>query len=217
MAVVGGETAVVPDLLSSDAGGGMDLVGMAAGICSKDDLVLGNKIERTDMIFGVASSGIHSNGLTLARKILLKKHSIRERVGSLGRTVGEELLEPTRIYVKPVLEALRRTEIHGIAHITGGGFAKLDRIVSQAKLGADLNSFPSTPEIFKLIQKEGRVDDSEMYRTFNMGVGMITIGPARNTDRIIRIFKKHGQDAFPLGKVSTRRGIRVEGVGRLTS
>ena len=217
MAVVGGETAVVPDLLSSEAGGGMDLVGMAAGICSKAQLVLGDKIEKTDTILGVASSGIHSNGLTLARKTLLRRHSLRERVQSLGRSIGEELLEPTRIYVKPVLEALRRTEIHGLAHITGGGFAKLDRIVSQAKMGADLNGFPSTPEVFRLIQKEGRVDNSEMYRTFNMGVGMILICPARKVDRIIRIFNKHDQDAFPMGKVSSKRGIWVQGLGRLTS
>src|SRR5260370_8034872 len=217
VAVVGGETAVVAEVLSSDYGGGMDLVGMAAGICSKDQLVLGDRIEKTDVILGVASSGIHSNGLTLARKILLRRHSLREKVHSFGRSVGEELLEPTRIYVKPVLEALRRTEIHGLAHITGGGFAKLDRIVSQAKMGADLNNFPSTPEVFRLIQKEGRVDDSEMYRTFNMGVGMILICPVRNSDRIIRIFKKHGQDAFPLGKVSSKKAIWVQGLARLTS
>ena len=217
MAVVGGETAVVPDLLSSESGGGMDLVGMAAGICSKDQLVLGDRIEKTDVILGVASSGIHSNGLTLARKILLRKHSLHEKVHSFGRSVGEELLEPTRIYVKPVLEALRRTEIHGLAHITGGGFAKLNRIVSQAKVGADLNGFPPVPEVFNVIQKEGRVDNSEMYRTFNMGVGMILICPGRKSDRIIRIFKKHGQDAFLLGKVSSEKGVQVESVGKLTS
>src|SRR5881296_1612572 len=217
MAVVGGETAVVPDLLSSEAGGGIDLVGMAAGICSRHQLVLGDKIEKTDMILGVASSGIHSNGLTLARKILLRRHSLHEKVHSFGRSVGEELLEPTRIYVKPVLEALRRTEIHGLAHITGGGFAKLNRIVSQAKVGADLNGFPPVPEVFNVIQKEGRIDNSEMYRTFNMGVGMILICPGRKSDRIIRIFKKHGQDAFLLGKVSSEKGVQVESVGKLTS
>jgi phosphoribosylformylglycinamidine cyclo-ligase len=216
MAVIGGETAVVPDLLSSEPGGGMDLVGMAAGICTKDQLVLGDGIERHDVLVGVASSGIHSNGLTLARKILLKRHSLREKVEALGRSVGEELLEPTRIYVKPVLEALERTEIHGIAHITGGGFAKLDRIMSQAKLGADLNRFPPVPEVFGLIQKEGRVDDSEMYRTFNMGVGMILISPTKQADRIIRIFKKHGFDSFLVGRASSSKGIRAEGVGMLT-
>ncbi len=216
MAVVGGETAVVPDLLSSEPGGGMDLVGMAAGICAKDRLVLGDGIEREDVLVGVASSGIHSNGLTLARKILLKRHSLHEKVETLGRSVGEELLEPTRIYVKPVLDALERTEIHGIAHITGGGFAKLDRIMSQAKLGADLNRFPLVPEVFGLIQKEGRVADTEMYRTFNMGVGMIVICPSRQVDRIIRIFKKHDHDSFLVGRASSKKGIRVQGVGMLT-
>src|SRR5881296_2966026 len=196
---------------------GAKQAGMAAGICSKDQLVLGDRIEKTDVILGVASSGIHSSGLTLARKILLRKHSLHEKVHSFGRSVGEELLEPTRIYVKPVLEALRRTEIHGLAHITGGGFAKLNRIVSQAKVGADLNGFPPVPEVFNVIQKEGRVDNSEMYRTFNMGVGMILICPGRKSDRIIRIFKKHGQDAFLLGKVSSEKGVQVESVGKLTS
>src|SRR5713101_4838202 len=101
MAVVGGETAVVPDLLSTGPGGGMDLVGMAAGVCSRDELVLGDRIENGDAVVGVESSGVHSNGLTLARRVLLKRHSLRERIPEVGRSIGEELLEPTRIYVKP--------------------------------------------------------------------------------------------------------------------
>ncbi len=217
MAVVGGETAVVPELLSTGPGGGMDLVGMAAGVCSKDELVLGDRIEKGDAIVGVASSGIHSNGLTLARKILLRRHSLREKIPELGRSVGEELLEPTRIYVNPVLEALRKTEIHGLAHITGGSFSKLDRIVSQAKLGASLRGLPSIPEIFRLIQKEGHVEDAEMFRTFNMGIGMIAICPDRKADAVIRMFKKHHQEASMIGDVTTKRGIRIQGVGQLTS
>ncbi len=212
MAVVGGETAVVPELLSSEPGGGMDLVGMAAGICPKDKLLLGDKIEQGDAIVGVASSGIHSNGLTLARKILLKRHSLREKIPELGRSVGEELLEPTRIYVKPVLETLRRTEVHGLAHITGGSFSKLDRIVSQAKLGASLEDFPPVPQVFRLIQKEGHVENLEMYRTFNMGVGLVVFCPERSSDSVIRTFDKHGQEAFRLGKVTRERGVRVEDV-----
>ena len=214
MAIVGGETAVVPDLLSPGPGGGMDLVGMAVGVCSKDRLVLGDHVRKGDVIIGVASSGIHSNGLTLARKVLLKRHSLRGRIPELGRSLGEELLEPTRIYVKPVLEALGRTEIHGLAHITGGSLAKLDRIVSQAKLGASLRDFPPVPEVFRLIQKEGRVDDSEMYRTFNMGIGLVVICGDRTADSVIRIFKKHHQDAFNLGQVTSKKGIRVEGLSR---
>lgn len=209
MAVVGGETAIVPDLLSEV---GIDLVGMATGVCSKEDLVLGDKVRKGDVVIGVASSGIHSNGLTLARKVLLRNHRLKERVPELGRSIGEALLEPTRIYVKPVMEALRNVEVHGLAHITGGAFSKLDRIVSQAKLGAGLDNFPSVPEIFRLIQKEGRVPDSEMYRTFNMGVGFIAVCPQDEADRVIRIFKKHSQQAFRLGRVERKPGIRVNGM-----
>ncbi len=109
MAIVGGETAIVPDLLSNDVG--LDLVGLAAGIGKEKDLILGDDIRKGDALVGVASSGIHSNGLTLARKILLEEYKLTENVPELGRSMGEELLEPTRIYVKPVLEATRKLEI----------------------------------------------------------------------------------------------------------
>jgi phosphoribosylformylglycinamidine cyclo-ligase len=208
MAIVGGETAVVPDLLSNDVG--LDLVGMAAGIGKVKGLILGDDIRKGDALVGVASSGIHSNGLTLARKILLREHKLRENVPELGRSIGEELLEPTRIYVKPVLEAIRKLEVHGLAHITGGGFAKLDRIVGQARLGAGIDQLPSTPGIFRVIQKRGRVSDREMYRTFNMGVGFALICPQRAEDAVIRLFVRNGHNAFDLGRVQKERGIRVK-------
>lgn len=206
MAVVGGETAITPDLLSNPVG---DLIGMAIGICSRRDLVLGDKVRNNDILVGVASSGIHSNGLTLARKVLLRSHSIGERIPGLGRSIGEELLEPTRIYVKPVLELLKKTEIHGLAHITGGAFSKLNRVVSQAGLGADLDSFPHVPSLFRLIQKEGGVSDLEMYRTFNMGIGFVVICPDSEEDRVIRIFNGYSQQASKIGRVQKRVGIRV--------
>ncbi len=208
MAVVGGETAVVPDLLSE---AGIDLVGMAAGICSKEDLVLGDEIREGDELIGVASSGIHSNGLTLARKVLLKNHPVRERVPDLGRSIGEELLEPTRIYVRPVLDTLKKAEVHGLAHITGGGFSKLNRIVSQAKLGADIDYMPTPPVIFRLLQKEGRISEIEMFRTFNMGIGFIVICPGRQSDAVLRVFRRNKQGAFRIGNVQKTRGIRVFG------
>ncbi len=208
MAIVGGETAIVPDLLSPDPG--MDLAGMAAGVCGKKDLVLGDEIQNGDALVGVASSGIHSNGLTLARKILLKEYNLKETVSGLERNIGEELLEPTRIYVKPVLETAKKLEVHGLAHITGGAFAKLDRIVGQARLGVDIYQLPSTPGIFRIIQKSGRVSDREMYRTFNMGVGFVLICPQRTEDAIIRLFMRHGHSAFDLGRVEKKRGIRVK-------
>jgi phosphoribosylformylglycinamidine cyclo-ligase len=207
MAIVGGETAIVPDLLSRDPG--LDLVGMAAGICGRKDLILGDEIRKGDALVGIASSGIHSNGLTLARKILLREYKLREKVPDLGRSIGQELLEPTRIYVKPVLEAIRNLEVHGLAHITGGAFAKLDRIVAQAGLGADIDRLPTTPGIFRIIQKYGRVSNREMYRTFNMGVGFVLISPQRAEDAVIRLLMRHGHNAFDLGRVVKERGIRV--------
>ena len=208
MAIVGGETAIVPDLLSRIPG--LDLVGMAAGVCRSRNLILGDQIRNGDALVGVASSGIHSNGLTLARKVLLREYKLRENVPELGRSIGEELLEPTRIYVKPVLEATRKLEVHGLAHITGGAFAKLDRIVGQAKLGADIEQLPPSPGIFQIIQKSGRISDREMYRTFNMGVGFVLICPERTEDAVIRLLMRHGRNAFDLGRVEKKRGIRVK-------
>ncbi len=209
MAVVGGETAVVPDLLSKGPGGGMDLVGMAAGVCSRDKLVLGDRIRNGDVVVGVESSGIHSNGLTLARKVLLRRHSLGETIPELGRSIGEELLEPTRIYVKPALEALRKSEIHGLAHITGGSFSKINRIVSQAKLGVEIGQLPKPPRIFQMIQREGRVSNSEMYKTFNMGIGLVVICPETQADRVTRAFNRHRQDATRIGRVRKKPGIHV--------
>ncbi len=207
MAVVGGETAITPDLLQGQVG---DLIGMAVGLCSRQDLVLGDKVRKGDALVGVASSGIHSNGLTLARKVLLKNHSLVNRLPELERTIGEELLEPTRIYVKPVMELLKKLELHGLAHITGGAFSKLDRIVSQSDLGAGLSELPPTPAIFRLIQKEGHVPDREMYRTFNMGIGFVVICPESEADRAIRLFKRYSQQAFELGRVEGKPGVRVK-------
>jgi phosphoribosylformylglycinamidine cyclo-ligase len=208
MAVVGGETAVTPDLLSERVG---DLIGFAIGICSKENLILGDKVRRGDVLIGITSSGIHSNGLSLARQILFKKYSLRDKPSNLPRSLGEELLEPTRIYVKPILELMRKTEIHAIAHITGGAFTKLERVLKFGKLGANLDGLPEPLEIFRLIKKEGPVSDREMYRTFNMGIGLVVVCPAAHADQIIRVFKKHGQTAMRIGVVERKTGIRING------
>jgi phosphoribosylformylglycinamidine cyclo-ligase len=207
MAIVGGETAIVPDLLSDHAG--LDLVGLAAGIGKKKDLILGDRIRSGDVLVGVASSGIHSNGLTLARKTLLRTRKLRDHVKQLGRSIGEELLEPTRIYVKPVLEAIRKLDVHGLAHITGGGFAKLDRIMGQAKLGASIEQLPPIPGIFRLIQREGRISDREMYRTFNMGVGFVLVCPESDETAAARIFRRYDHKTLGLGRVGNKRGVWI--------
>ena len=210
MAIVGGETAVVPELLSAE--GGFDLVGFAIGFCRKKDLILGDKVREGDCLVGVASSGIHSNGLSLARRVLLKKYNVRDRPKGLDRSLGEELLEPTRIYVKPVKELLKSgIQVHGIAHITGGGaFVKMERILG--RFGAELNGLPEPPGIFQLIKKVGRVSEGEMYRTFNMGIGLVVACPNAEADRIVQVFKSHRQAAMIVGSVEKMAGVWVNGL-----
>jgi len=141
----------------------------------------------------------------------LKKHTIDETPEGFRRSLGEELLEPTRIYVKPTRELRRRVEVHGLAHITGGSFSKLERIVGEAKLGVEIDQLPPPPEIFQLIQREGHISDLEMYQTFNMGVGLAIVCTEAESDQVIRVFKRHGQDSILIGRVTKRPGIRING------
>jgi phosphoribosylformylglycinamidine cyclo-ligase len=207
VAVIGGETAVIPEMLSTE----LDLVGMALGIRNTTDLVLGDNIKDGDILVGLRSSGIHANGLTLARK-LLEKYSLDSLIPQLGTTLGEELLRPTEIYVKAIMEALKKTEIHGLAHITSTSFMKLNRIMSRAKLGASIDSLPSKPKIFDFIEKEVKVPHEEMLRTFNQGIGFVTICPESEMDKAIDIFEKFGHDSLPIGRVVRDEGVVVEGI-----
>lgn len=210
MAIVGGETAIVPELLSEN--GGFDLTGFAVGICKRKELVLGDQVVEGDCLVGVASSGIHSNGLSLARKVLFKKYRLNDEPRELDRRLGEELLEPTRIYVRPVRELLKRTEIHGLAHITGGGaFLKIERVLRSGKFGADLFDLPILPGIFRLIQRTGHISEREMFRTFNMGIGLVVICPESQVARTIRVLEKYGDRAFQIGRVDKKPGIRIKG------
>ena len=210
MAIVGGETAIVPELLSEN--GGFDLTGFAAGVCKRNELILGDRVVEGDCLVGVASSGIHSNGLSLARKVLLKKYDLQDEPRELERSIGEELLEPTRIYVNPVKELLKRAKVHGLAHITGGGaLLKIQRVLRSGRLGVDLTDLPEPPGIFRLIQKSGHVSDREMYRSFNMGTGLVVVCPESQSGRVERVFVKYHQKAFRIGTVESKAGIRVSG------
>ena len=173
VAIVSGETAMMPDVIR-----GFDLAATVVGLVKKDKIITGNQIRQGDLIFGIRSSGIHSNGLTLARKLLLtSKESNR---------IARELLRPTRIYVKQVTRLLTsRAKIHGLAHITGGGYSKLKRLGVQAKVGFVLNQMPKPQRIFGEIQTKGRVSDREMYRTFNMGIGFLIVC-SRNSGRHLK-------------------------------
>lgn len=210
--IVGGETAILPDVISGfDDENAFDLAGMVLGsVARKSDLVLGQRITEGDVIVGVESSGLHSNGYKLARKVLLSKYSLDETPEYLIHSVGEELLTPTRIYVKPIIEILSRrkiNQIHGLAHITGGSFTKLARL--NKKVRYMLNSLPSVQGIFKQIQADGRVDIKEMYRTFNMGIGFCVILPRNSVDKVFSIFEKYRMRCMQIGIVDNNGGGNV--------
>ena len=147
---------------------------------------------------------MHSNGYSLARKVLLSKYSVKDRVKGIGN-IGNALLAPTEIYVKPVLEMLEKCKINGLAHITGGSFTKLLRLKS---IGYNLDSMPKPPPIFGLLQERG-VKSDEMYKTFNMGVGFCVIAPKNQASRINSIFQKHKIPSQEIGKIMRKKGVYV--------
>lgn len=201
--IVGGETAIMPDLFSQD-GFAFDLAGMVTGLVDKDAVILGGDIVPGDVIVGAASSGLHSNGYTLARRMLFPKFSIRDRIRGVGN-IGEELLRPTTIYVRPVLDMIQRCEVHGLAHITGGSFAKLARL---KHTGYEIDSLPPVPSIMGLIAEQG-VDDIEMYRTFNMGVGFCVVAPEVEAGSVLETFRRYGISSWVIGRITGRKGVRV--------
>ncbi|NJE54077.1 phosphoribosylformylglycinamidine cyclo-ligase [Thermococcus sp. 21S9] len=200
IAIVGGETAVMPDLIN-----GFDLAGTAIGIVEKGKVITGEKIKPGDAVIGISSSGIHSNGMTLARKLLIPKYGLDYEYE--GRKLWEWLLEPTRIYVGAVLELIEGVEVHGLAHITGGGLANLKRLTDY---GFSIE-MPSIEGIFKLIHENG-VPLEEMFRVFNMGVGFVAIVPPEEKEDALEILNKH-YESFELGVVTEERGIHVVNFG----
>jgi phosphoribosylformylglycinamidine cyclo-ligase len=203
MPIVGGETAIMPDVIAGKEFS-FDLAGMVVGLVSKKDMILGNKIKSGDIIIGAKSSGIHSNGYSLARKALLTKYSVKEKVKGVG-TIGDVLLTPTEIYVKPILEIIQKCKVNGLAHITGGSFTKLLRLKN---IGYDIDTLPTIPPIMKLIQEQG-VKHDEMYKTFNMGVGFCVIVSKDQVDKIKSIFKKHNISSQEIGQIIPRKGVFV--------
>ncbi|AOV06760.1 phosphoribosylformylglycinamidine cyclo-ligase [Sporosarcina ureilytica] len=212
-ALIGGETAEMPGLYEEEE---YDLAGFAVGACEKSDIVTGENVVEGDVLVGLASSGIHSNGFSLVRKIVLedKGYDIHDQIAGyeeLG-TVGEALLEPTKIYAKPVLEMHRELDVHSMGHITGGGFFENlprmlpDGLTAEVKLG----SWEELP-VFKMLKEKGKLTDKDLYSVFNMGVGFVVALPEAQAARAIEIAEKHGEKAYQIGRVVAGEGVTFIG------
>ncbi|HEY9387730.1 MAG TPA: phosphoribosylformylglycinamidine cyclo-ligase [Nitrososphaeraceae archaeon] len=207
VSIVGGETAVLPDIITgSDPDNAFDLSGTILGLVNgKERLVLGNKIEVGDIILGINSSGLHSNGYSLARRILLGKYSLHDRPKYLSNSIGEEMLIPTMIYVGPVVNLLKRSStapVHGLAHITGGAFTKLLRLNNKVRY--NLKALPPPDGVFKQIEIDGPVGLKEMYKTFNMGIGFCVIAPKESIDAVIKLFNQYQMQCCEIGIVDEK-------------
>ena len=199
--LVGGETAEMPGFYGR---GEYDLSGFAVGVVEKKEIIDGKKIQNGDAVIGLSSSGLHSNGYSLVRKVFfdLKRMSVKKVIPELGCSLGEELLRPTRIYVRAFNALKNRVDIKGMAHITGGGIdGNLPRVFPKG-MGAVITegSWPVQP-VFRLIQKTGNVPDDDMKQTFNMGIGFIIIVDGKNKEKTISILKKSGFESYLIGRV----------------
>lgn len=210
--LIGGETAEMPGLYGDDE---YDLAGFSVGIAEKSKLITGETIAEGDMIVGLSSNGLHSNGYSLVRKVLLEESELdlNEVYGNLGKPLGDELLTPTRIYVKPVLEAIKQFNVKGLSHITGGGFYENIPRSLPAGLAAeiDFGSWPIQP-IFDLLQEKGQLSYQDMFSTFNMGIGMIMILSEDVAVPAIKQLEQLGEKAFIIGRVTSGEGVEIGGL-----
>ncbi|MCJ7571125.1 MAG: phosphoribosylformylglycinamidine cyclo-ligase [Candidatus Thermoplasmatota archaeon] len=208
ISIISGETASLPEIIN-----GFDLAGTCLAYVKKDRIVLGEKIKPGDVIIGLSSTGIHSNGYSLARRVVTENNfSYREAFpGDIypGKTIGEIYLKPTQIYVKETVTLLKKINVHGIAHITGSGLRKLKRINKNVKFVID-DPFEPQP-VFKFIQKYGNIDDCEMYQTFNMGMGLVIIVSKEDVNESLKILKKHSMsDVKIVGRIEKGKDVLHE-------
>ena len=208
-ALIGGETS---EMSSFYGDGNYDLAGFAVGIVDRERCVTGESIEAGDIVLGLPSSGLHSNGYSLVRRIVLehKQIPLDTYIEALGRTIGEEVLEPTKLYVKPILPLLEENLVKGMAHITGGSFYdNIPRILPEG-LGVMINSDAwSVLPIFRLLQEWGHVESKEMYHTFNMGIGMVLVVKPELVERVVEVLETEHEKVYSIG-------IVTEGDGEVT-
>ena len=201
MALLGGETAEMPGAYGD---GEFDLAGFAVGAVDEDEVLDHTRIRNQDVLIGIPSSGLHSNGYSLVRKLLLEgnKYDLSQEMPELGCSLGEELLRPTKIYVDMVQALLKDVDVHALAHITGGGLTEnVPRVLPPGcTVSINLASWP-IPPIFRLLQRVGEIADDEMFRVFNCGVGMVVIVSADEVDAVREIIERKGERAFEIGRV----------------
>lgn len=202
-ALIGGETAEMPGMYSEDE---YDIAGFTVGIVDRAKMIDGSTIAPGDAVLGFASSGIHSNGFSLVRRILLEEagYSLQDELAELGGAkLGDVLLEPTKIYVKSALKLIEQVNVKGMAHITGGGFIEnIPRVLPEGvNVNVNYGSWPISP-IFELMQQKGNVTNRDMFTTFNMGIGLVVVVPAEQAEEAIRIANELGEQAYAIGTVT---------------
>ncbi|RDE22744.1 phosphoribosylformylglycinamidine cyclo-ligase [Motiliproteus coralliicola] len=213
-ALVGGETAEMPGMYEGED---YDLAGFCVGVVEKDEIIDGSKVSVGDTLIGLTASGPHSNGYSLIRKIIeVRGADINAPFGE--GTLGDALLAPTRIYVKPLLKLIRESQVNALSHITGGGLLEnIPRVLPEsAKAVIDVNSW-QRPEIFNWLQQQGNVEEREMYRTLNCGIGMVIAVPADKTDEALALLKAEGEDAIIIGSIQAatdgEEQVELQGLG----
>ena len=209
-ALIGGETAEMPGMYTE---GEYDIAGFTCGVVEKSQLIDGSKVKVGDVLVGIASSGVHSNGFSLVRKVVsdagLDLHAVLPELDA-ERKLGEVLLTPTRIYVKQVLDVIRNCDVHGVAHITGGGFDEnIPRILKPGQgIEVTEGSWEILP-VFRMLEKYGKIAHREMFNIFNMGIGMVLAVDAAEADKAIEILKSHGERASVIGRVTDTEGVVI--------
>ena len=208
-ALVGGETAEMPGMYE---GGEYDIAGFTTGVVEKSRLIDGSKVRAGDVLVGIASSGVHSNGFSLVRKIVSDSgHSYTDSIDALGsKVLGDVLLTPTRIYVRQVLEVIRNCDVHGVAHITGGGFDEnIPRVLHDGQ-GLEIHegSWEILP-VFRLLEQWGGIPHREMFNIFNMGIGMVLVLDAAEADKAVGILESAGEKASVIGRVTDVPGVNI--------
>jgi len=213
-ALIGGETAEMPDTYRKND---FDMAGFAVGVVERKKIITGSDVRKGDVILGLASSGLHSNGYTLARNVCFGKPGLKmtSEIDELGgRRLGDELLEPTKIYVRPVVRLLRQYKVkkvvHAMAHITGGGLVgNIPRVLPKDCNAVLQKSSWDKPEVFDFLQKAGPIEEAEMYRVFNMGIGFVLIVAEDFADAIARRLSSYGEKVYRIGRVTSGNGSVV--------